>query len=201
MPCSSSASAIPTGVTLDLGYAMMLPAHSSHAYCGLFWSLLNIHSWIWLGWQLRSSRRYEISHDCGLPTSWGYSKSSRIGYCKCVEGQHKPDETLQAPRVLSFSCRLPQWNICSCGEMSCRATGSLWENSFHVPRWSCSAPPWQVTSRAWNPTSCFTQTNPSSCCKTCQRFYATWKGLVLMFRTSYSATIAHARKLQEQGSL
>lgn len=67
---------------------------------GSFWSLLNIGSWIWLVWWFRCSRRYEISHDGGLPMSWVYSKGSWISYCKCAEGQHKPDETLLNPKGL-----------------------------------------------------------------------------------------------------
>lgn len=58
----------------------------------------------------------------GFLCSWGYRKSSQISYCKRAEGQPKTDETLLNPRrsrELSLSCRFPQWNICSCGEMSC----------------------------------------------------------------------------------
>lgn len=119
MPCSSTAYAIPTGITLDPVYTRMLPAHSS-VMCtvSLFWSSLNIWSWIWLVWQLRCSRRYEISDDCGLPRSWEYSRSSQISYCKCEEEQHKTNENLLNLRVfqgaqlilqVSSVKRVPLW--------------------------------------------------------------------------------------------
>lgn len=121
----------------------------------LFWSSLNIWSWIWLVWQLGCSRRYEISHDCGLPMSWDYSRSSQISYCKCEEEQHKTDESLLNLRVFQWTQLIRQVSSveCLCGEKCCRATRSLRENSFHVGRWSCSAPAWQVTARARSQTS------------------------------------------------
>lgn len=121
-----------------------------------FWSSRNIWSWIWLVWQLRCSRRYEISHDCGLPMNLEASRSSQASYYKCEEEQHKADETLLNLRVFQRTqliLQVFQCSICLCGKKRCRGTSSLWKNSFHVPRWSCSAPAWQVTGRAWSQTS------------------------------------------------
>lgn len=94
MPCSSSAYAIPTGITLDPVYTRMLPAHSSHVYCYLILIFtkylelnlacltIQVQQKIWNLWWLWASM------------SWDYSRSSQISYCKCEEEQHKTDENL-----------------------------------------------------------------------------------------------------------
>lgn len=99
---------------------------------------------------------------------------------------------ISAPVELSLHCRFPQWSICSCGEMSCRATSSLWENSFHVPRWSCSAPAWRVTSRAWNQTSAsHNRQTHHLIARLAKDFMPQGRWPVLVFRAAYSVTVAH----------
>lgn len=130
--------------------------------------------------------------------SLDYSRSSQTSYSKHEEEQHKTDENLLNLRVFQgtqlilqvFSVEyLPLWreelqsHQLSLGEPISSSTVELF-----CPR---MAGHWQSTE----PDLRCTLTNPSSHGKACQRFYATWKGPVLVFRASCSVTIAHARKL------
>lgn len=204
MPCSSSMYPLVSHLTQATEWCFQYTVVTCAV--GSFWSSLNILSWIWFAWQSRCSGRYEISHYWGFPMSWGYSKSSQIAIANAHQDNTRLMRlswTQRASVELSLYCRFPHWNICSWGEMSCRATSSLRENSFHVPRWSCSAPAWRVTSRAWNQTSAsHNRQTHHLIARHAKEFMPQGRGRgpVLVFRAAYSVTIAHASKLQKQGS-
>lgn len=158
MPCSSSAYAIPTGVTLDPGYRTMLPAHSGHVNCQLvlifakclemnfvrlaIWVQQNTwnFSWMWacyvLGLQQEQSN--QLLQVCRRTTQAWWDSPEAKGLLE--------NSVYPAGFLSGISALVERW---AADPLSLSGR----RNSFYLPRWSCSAPAWQVTSRTWNQTS------------------------------------------------